>query len=509
MNFNLNLFSNGEAFYFYASQNILGGLLLTALLTILILYIGAQFWNNTILYQIALGSSVLSFLLSLCLWYSLNDTKEGFQATYTFYLIPTYPFEIRLGVDGISIFFLLLTNIFTYLCVLSLNPNTFKLLEALLYLFLLQWSVLASFVALDLLGFFIFFEISLIPIYFLVLIWGSRERRVRASYLISIYTLLGSIFMFFNILYLYSKVGTTDYETLLSINFSFEDQLFLWATFFIAFASKIPVFPLHIWLPEAHVEAPTIGSVMLAVLLLKLGTYGIIRFSLPLFPEGTIFFAPIVSTFAILGIIYTCLTAIRQIDLKKIIAYSSVGHMNIVLLGIIAGNTEALQGAIFQMLSHGVVSGALFFGVGVIYERYSVRSLKYFGGLAFFCPIFATIFLFFSLANISFPLTSSFVGEFLIFMGVFQYNIIITIFACTSMVLGAVYTLWTYNRIFFGNIKVLTLTKYKDLNRKEFALFLILIFMLFLMGLAPHIFLDTMYIDCLNIIEHAKAIISK
>ena len=501
----IHFFSITETFYNITPQSILSIMLLLALVTILILYLVNSFVSTSIVYQIGLFSSILSFWLSLFLWFKLNDIKGGFQAIYTFYVLPTVSFELRLGVDGISIFFLLLTNIFTYLCILSLNPSTHKINEVLIYLFLLQWSVLASFVALDLLGFFVFFEISLIPIYFLVLIWGSRERRVRASYLISIYTLLGSIFMFFNILYIYSKTGTTDYELLLNVHFSLEDQLFLWITFFIAFASKIPVFPLHIWLPEAHVEAPTIGSVMLAVLLLKLGTYGIIRFSLPLFPEGTIYFAPFVAIFAVLGIVYTCLTAIRQIDLKKIIAYSSVGHMNIVLLGIISGNTEALQGAIFQMLSHGVVSGALFFGVGVIYERYSVRSIKYFGGLAFFCPLFAIIFLIFSLANISFPLTSSFIGEFLIFMGVFQYNILITIFACTSMVLGAVYTLWTYNRIFFGNIKVLSLVKYKDLNRKEFVLFSILICVLFLMGLAPYIFLDAMFLDCLNILEHAKS----
>jgi len=499
-----NLFLNMETLYILTPQNILSVMLLLALITILVLYIASTIFSTKILYQIGLFSSIISFWLSLLLWFTLDEAKGGFQAIYTFYVIPTLSFELRLGVDGISIFFLILTNIFTYLCILSLNSSTVKINEALIYLFLLQWSVLASFVALDLLGFFVFFEISLIPIYFLVLIWGSRERRVRASYLISIYTLLGSIFMFFNIIYIYSKTGTTDYELLLNINFSLEDQLFLWITFFIAFASKIPVFPLHIWLPEAHVEAPTIGSVMLAVLLLKLGTYGIIRFSLPLFPEGTIYFAPVVAVFAVLGIVYTCLTAIRQIDLKKIIAYSSVGHMNIVLLGIISGNTEALQGAIFQMLSHGIVSGALFFSVGVIYERYSARSIKYFGGLAFFCPLFAIVFLIFSLANISFPLTSSFIGEFLIFMGVFQYNIIITIFACTSMVLGAVYTLWTYNRIFFGNIKVLSLTKFKDLNRKEFTLFSILICILFLMGLMPHIFLDTMFLDCLNILEHAK-----
>lgn len=358
---------------------------------------------------------------------------------------------------------------------------------------------------LDLLGFFLFFEMTLIPIYFLVLVWGSRERRVRASYLISLYTLLGSIFMFFNLMYIYSKTGTTDYGLLLNIQFTEEDQKFLWITFFISFAAKIPLFPLHIWLPEAHVEAPTLGSVLLAVLLLKLGTYGLVRFSLPLFPEGTIYFGPLVSTFAVMGVLYTCMTAIRQIDLKKIIAYSSVGHMNVVLLGLMAGTVEGLTGGVFQMLSHGIVSGALFFAVGTIYERYSVRSLKYFGGLTYFYPLFAVVFLIFSMANISFPLTSSFVGEFLIFMGLYQYSFWATAFASTSMVLGAVYTLWTYNRIFFGNLKIVSLTSFKDLNRKEFALFSILIFALFMMGIASSLFIDVMMFDSATILEHAKA----
>ena len=339
----------------------------------------------------------------------------------------------------------------------------------------------------------------------MVLIWGSRERRIRASYLISIYTLLGSIFIFFNLLYLYSKTGTTDYELLLTVQLNELDQRFLWITFFIAFAAKIPVFPLHIWLPEAHVEAPTLGSVILAVLLLKLGTYGLIRFSLPLFPEATLYYTPIISTFAILGVVYTCLTAIRQIDLKKIIAYSSVGHMNIVLLGILAGNSEALQGGLFQMLSHGIVSGALFFCVGSLYERYAVRSLNYFGGLNSMYPLLSITFLIFSLANISFPLTSSFVGEFLILIGLFMQNFWSTLFASTGMVLGAVYTLWTYNRIFYGNVKSLTITLYSDLTRKEVAVFSSLIAVLFLMGIAPYIFLDTLFIDCVNILEHSKA----
>lgn len=499
----LYFLSKGEAVPLVFSHNILLFILMVPLFSIFILFAISSL-GNEIMYKFALASTVFSFLLSLFLWYSFEEVKGGFQFTYTLFIVPSLPFGLKLGVDGISIFFVLLTNLFIYLCILSLNVHTFKLQEVLLHLLFLQWGVLGSFLFLDILGFFVFFEMTLIPIYFLVLVWGSRERRIRASYLISIYTLLGSIFMFFNLVYLYSKTGTTDYELLLTLIFNEEDQKFLWITFFISFAAKIPLFPLHIWLPEAHVEAPTLGSVLLAVLLLKLGTYGLIRFSLPLFPEGTLYFAPLVSTFAVMGVLYTCLTAIRQIDLKKIIAYSSIGHMNVVLLGIMVGTIEGLQGAIFQMLSHGVVSGALFFAVGTIYERYSVRSLKYFGGLTYFYPIFALVFLIFSMANISFPLTSSFVGEFLIFMGLFQHSFWATFFASTSMVLGAVYTLWTYNRIFFGNVKILSLTSYKDLDRKEFALFSTLIIVLLIMGIYSYIFLDTMLVDSINVLEHAK-----
>jgi len=309
--------------------------------------------------------------------------------------------------------------------------------------------------------------------------------------------------MFFNILYIYSKTGTTDYELLLQIQLTKEDQLFRWLTFFIAFAAKIPLFPLHIWLPEAHVEAPTIGSVLLAVLRLKLGVYGLIRFCIPLFPEGTSFFAPIVIIFACIGIIYTCLTARRQIDLKKIIAYSSVGHINVVLLGIITETSESLQGAIFQRLSHGLVSGSLFFCVGVLYTRYSVRSFKYYSGLVYFYPLFTRIFLLFSLANISFPLTSSFIGEFYIFLGLLRFNFWATVFAATSIVLGAVYILWAFSRIFFGNISILSLNTYKDINKKERALFRRPIIFLFFRGLLPYYFRDTLFMDCINLLEHA------
>ena len=490
---------------FFDLSDLLHTVLFFPLVVFIFLFRGSS-WTNEFQYKYSLLSAGIGFLLSIFLLSAIIYEKGGFQETIYFTLIPSFSFALRLGIDGISIFFINLTNLFIFLCIISLTPTTFRLKEALLYLFFLQWSVLGTFLFLDLLGFFIFFERTLIPIYFLVLLWGSRERRVRASYIISIYTLLGSIFRFFNLLYLYSKTGTTDYELLLQLALTQGDQYFLWITFFLAFAAKIPLFPFHIWLPEAHVEAPTIGSVLLAVLLLKLGTYGLIRFAIPLFPEGTVYYAPIVSTFAIVGIIYTSLTAIRQIDLKKIIAYSSVGHRNIVLLGIIAETSEALQGAIFQRLSHGVVSGALFFCVGCLYERYSVRSLKYFGGLAHFYPIFTRIFLLFSLANISFPLTSSFVGEFFIFVGLFQQNFWAVFFAATSIVLGAVYTLWTFNRIFFGNLRTLSITSYKDLNRKEFVLFIVLRISLIFIGLIPYYFFNVFFIDSLNTLEHARLI---
>ena len=493
----MNFFINFNLFIFLS-------VILFPLLSIAITLV---FFEHSLKYNIALGCSLISFILSVLLWFVTPFDEPwvaGVPLDYSVYLLPSFSVSLRLGVDGISLFFIVLTNLFIYLCILSLNLQTVKLVEMLIYLFFIQWSVICSFLFLDVLGFFIFFEITLIPIYLLVLIWGSRASRIRASYLISLYTLLGSIFILFNIIYIYSKTGTTDYELLLTVQFTELEQYFLWMTFFVAFAAKIPVFPLHIWLPEAHVEAPTLGSVILAVILLKLGGYGLIRFSLPLFPEGTLYYAPLISTLAIIGVLYTCLTAIRQIDLKKIIAYSSVGHMNIVLLGIMAGTVEALQGAIFQMLSHGVVSGALFFCVGSLYDRYSVRSLKYYGGLTYVYHLLSLVFLIFFLANISFPLTSSFVGEFLILMGLFKTNFWATLFASTSMVLGAVYTLWTYNRIFYGNIRALSLTFYTDLNKKEYAIFSTLIFILFLMGVIPSLFLNIFFLDCVNLLEHAK-----
>jgi len=486
-----------------SSSTLLLALLAVPLLTLVLLRIGRG-WGRVVHYQIGLASTGISLLLALRLPGAFSPTSAGRVETVRVVLAPSRRSPLRLGIDGISLPFIILTNLTTYLCILSLNSTTARILEAIFALLALQVGVLATFLALDLLVFFICFERTLIPIFFLVLLWGSRERRIRASYRIAIYTLLGSIFRFFNLLYLFAKTGTTDYDLLLQLSLHEEDQRFLWGTFFIAFAAKIPLVPLHLWLPEAHVEAPTVGSVLLAALLLKLGTYGIVRFSLPLFPEGTVYFAPVVSTLAVVGIIYTALTARRQVDLKKIIAYSSVGHRNVVLLGRRAGTSEGLQGALFQRISHGIVSGALFFGVGSLYERYSVRSLHYFGGLAHLYPLLTIVFVTFSLANLGFPPTSSFVGEFLVLLGVLPHSGWATLFACTSRVLGAIYTLWTVNRIFFGNLRTLSVAAGQDLTRKEVHLFALLVIPRVVLGVAPSRLLDTRLIDSRNILEHAR-----
>lgn len=487
-------------------MNLLTILLLLPIIGILLTYLGSA-TNTKQIHNIALFISSISFLVSLLIWFLLDQTNPGFQFQTNIFLVPSLNFNVLLGVDGISIYFLILTTLFIYLCILSLSSYQARLRENIMHLLLLQWGVSCAFSVLDILGFFIFFEATLIPIFFIVLIWGSRGRKVRASYLIAIYTLLGSIFMFVNILYIISKTGITNYEHLLSVVFSESDQKFLWITFFIAFAAKIPLYPLHIWLPEAHVEAPTIGSVLLAALLLKLGTYGLIRFSLPLFPFGTMYYAPLIYTFGICGIIYTSLTAIRQVDLKKVIAYASVGHMNCILLGIMTLRTESIEGSIYQMLSHGVVSGALFFCVGVIYDRHGTRFIKYFGGLTNISPLLAIMFLVFSMANISFPGTSSFVGEFLILAGVFKESSWIAFFACFSMVLGAVYTLWLYNRIFFGNLKDHSINRFSDVNKKEAYILLTLIVILMLMGIYPKVILTTLHYSVINTIEKAKLIL--
>jgi len=332
-------------------------------------------------------------------------------------------------------------------------------------------------------------------------IWGSRERKVLAGYYFFLYTLFGSVLMLLSILYIYWQVGTTDYELLLSFTFSEQEQKLLWFTFFLAFASKVPMIPVHLWLPEAHVEAPTAGSVILAGVLLKLGTYGFIRFSLPLFPQASFFFTPLVYTIAATGIIYTSFTAIRQTDFKRIIAYTSIAHMNLVILGIFSFNTIGIEGAILQSLSHGFVASALFLIIGVVYDRYRTRIVQYYGGLASMMPMYIAIFLFFTMANISFPGTSSFVGEFLILVGSFKVNTTITFLGATSVVIGGAYSLWLFNRIAYGNLKIQYTRSFLDISLREFLTFLPLILGTLIIGIYPNIFLNSINMSVNNLIE--------
>lgn len=319
-------------------------------------------------------------------------------------------------------------------------------------------------------------------------IYGSRERKIRAVYLFFFYTLCGSILMLISILYIYVVVGSLNLEYLSSWKFTETEQLFLWITFFLSFASKIPMFPFHIWLPEAHVEAPTVGSVLLAGILLKLGVYGFLRFSFILFPDASLFYSPLVYLLSVVGVLYASLTAIRQTDMKRIIAYSSVAHMNMVTLGIFSFNVIGLEGALLQSLSHGFVAGGMFLLIGILYNRYHSRFLYYYGGLVHTMPIFSTFFLIFTLANIALPGTSSFVGEFLILIGIYKNNVFTCVFSALGVILCGSYSLWLYNRIIFGNFKINYTVKFQDLNKREVVILLPIVFFIFLMGVYPSLF---------------------
>jgi proton-translocating NADH-quinone oxidoreductase chain M len=357
----------------------------------------------------------------------------------------------------------------------------------------MELFLIVVFSTLDLLFFYIFFESILIPMFLMIGIWGSRDRKIRAAYLFFFYTLVGSVLMLAGILYIYAQTGTTDYETLLLFEFSSLEQKILWVSFFLSFGAKVPMLPFHIWLPEAHVEAPTTGSVLLAGILLKLGSYGFLRFSLPLFPTAGVFFLPFVHTLSVMAIVYASFTAIRQTDLKRIIAYTSVAHMNLIVLGLFAFNNIGLEGAILQSLSHGFVSSALFLCVGVLYDRHHTRMVKYYGGVTKIMPLFSFLFLCFTMANIGLPTTSSFVGEFLLMTGCFKVNTASTFFGATGMILGGGYALWLLNRIIYGNLKTQYLVGFYDIEKREFFSFLPLLFYTLYIGIYPKIFLCSIH----------------
>jgi len=408
--------------------------------TFLLLCVPAS--SYSLLKSIALNVSCFLYVLSLFLWIFFNKSVGSFQFVSKLLWIPFLNLNFSLGVDGISLFFILLTTLLIFLCILiSWTSVKTNIKEFLIAFLVMEFFLLGVFSILDLLLFYIFFESVLIPMYLIVGVWGSRERKIRAAYFFFLYTLVGSVLMLLSILYIYYQVGTTDYEVLLTFIFSKTEQKFLWFSFFCSFATKVPMVPVHLWLPEAHVEAPTAGSVILAGVLLKLGTYGFLRFSFPLLPEASFYFAPIVYLLSIVGIVYTSFTAIRQTDFKRIIAYTSVAHMNLVMVGLFSFNAVGLEGAILQSLSHGFVASALFLIIGIVYERHHTRMVKYYGGLVHTMPLYTFIFLFFTMSNIGLPGTGSFIGEFLILAGSFKTNTSATFISATGMVIGGCYSL--------------------------------------------------------------------
>lgn len=458
--------------------------------------------NTLKIKQTGLNISLLTFILSLYLWINFDNSTANFQFVTKIDWIPYSNLSFSLGIDGISLFFVILTTFLIPICLLtSWNSIKSYIKEYVIAFLVIETLLISVFIVLDLLLFYIFFESILIPMFLVIGIWGARERKIHAAYQFFIYTLLGSVLMLLGIMVIYFQVGTTDVQILLTSSFSEEKQKLLWLAFFASFAVKVPMVPVHIWLPEAHVEAPTAGSVLLAGILLKLGTYGFLRFSIPMFPDATIYFTPLIYTMSVIAIIYTSLTTLRQIDLKKIIAYASVGHMNFVTLGMFSLTVQGIEGSILVMLSHGIVSSALFLCIGVLYDRYKTRIVKYYRGMTITMPIFATIFLLFTLANISVPGTSSFVGEFLILVGTFQNNSLITVLASTGMILGAAYSIWLYNRVSFGQLTNYILA-FNDINKREMVIFIPFIFLTLLMGIYPNIFIDTMHISVSNILEH-------
>lgn len=442
----------------------------------------------------SLISSFALLFVGCLIWLFFDPKNTYLQYEVLLILFNSLGLNYHIGVDGLNLFFILLSLLLLPIVILcSWTTINYKVRYYQFLLHLITFLLIHVFCVQDLLLFYIFFESILIPMFVIIGIWGSRNRKIHAAYQFFLYTLTGSVAMLIAILYLLVSYGSVDIYLLETINYSIEEGRLLWLALFLSFAVKVPMVPVHIWLPEAHVEAPTGGSVILAGILLKMGTYGMLKFLLPVFTEASLFYQPLVYILSIIGILYASCTTIRQIDLKKIIAYSSVGHMNFVTLGIFGGTIYGLEGSIFLMISHGFVSSALFLCVGWLYERYGTRIIFYYGGLVFGMPIFSVFFLVLTLANISLPGTSSFVGEFLILLNCFYTNRVICFLASLGVLLGAIYAMWLYNRMIFGLVKIPLIKTYSDLNRREFFLLSILILLIIVTGLYPKIILEYLH----------------
>lgn len=447
-----------------------------------------SFVNKTSGY-VALLTSGIVFLSSIFILANFNYSNPDFQFVEQQDWIFNFV-NYKVGVDGISLSFILLTSFITPICILAtINSVKIRLREFLIALLLMETMMIGVFCSLDLFIFYLFFEAGLIPMFLIIGIWGG-ERRVYSAFKFFLYTLFGSVFMLISIIYIYFDAGTLDVEKLLNIQINKDYQKYLWLGFFASFAVKTPMWPVHTWLPDAHVEAPTSGSVILAAILLKMAGYGFIRFSLGLFPDASIYFGPLVFTLSIIAIIYTSLVALVQKDMKKLIAYSSVAHMGFVTIGIFVFNQEGIEGSIFQMISHGIISSALFLCVGVIYDRMHTRQISEYGGVVNVMPKYAIMFMVFTLGSLGLPGTSGFVGEILVLIGSFKYNYWIAFFAASGVILSACYSLWLYRRVVFGKILNSKVQNLADLTKTEYLILTPLLIMTIVLGFYPALVLD-------------------
>jgi len=457
--------------------------------------------------NIALWTSLIDFALSLALWFEFDPNTAAFQFVEraNWVTIGGFQFTYHMGIDGISLFFVLLSTLLTLLSILSAwEAIQFRVKEFMVAFLVLETLMVGIFCALDFVLFYVFFEGVLIPMFLIIGIWGGSNR-IYSAFKFFLYTLLGSVLMLLAILAVYFQTGTTDIEVALTHNFPGGLQKWLWLAFFASFAVKVPMWPVHTWLPDAHVEAPTAGSVILAGILLKLGGYGFVRFSLPMFPLASAYFTPLIFTLSAIAVIYTSLVALAQIDMKKLIAYSSIAHMGFVTMGTFAVTNEAVQGAVIQMLSHGLVSGALFLCVGVLYDRLHTHEIARFGGLIERMPAYAFVFMVFTLAAVGLPGTSGFIGEFLILLGTFKVSTLECTLAATALFLGPAYMLYLYRRVIFGTITRADLRNMLDLSPREKAVFAPLLVLVLWMGVYPNSFLRPIQVSVDHLVQQVNA----
>ncbi len=480
---------------------ILSTIIFLPLLGSLFIFLSTQKNENRSAIYISLFTSLANLFLTFFLWYSFDKNFVGFQFIEENNWISGL-IKFKLGIDGISILFIVLTAFITPICIISCIISAKKRLsEFLIAILILETFMIGVFCSLDLIIFYLFFEAGLIPMFLIIGIWGG-PRKIYSAYKFFLFTLLGSVLMLAAIIFIYWTIGTTDYTEIYKLKIPQEYQYLLWLAFFSSFAVKTPMWPVHTWLPDAHVEAPTAGSVILAAILLKMAGYGFLRFSLGMFPIASEFFTPLIFTLSIVAIIYTSLVALMQDDMKKLIAYSSVAHMGFVTLGIFTFNKQGIEGSMFQMISHGIISAALFLCVGVLYDRTGSRMIKSFGGVVNYLPNFSLIFIIFVLGALGLPGTTGFIGEFLVLLGAFKINYLVAILASTGVVLCAAYMLWMAKRVVFGNTNNIIIAKLKDINFLEGTILIVLCLVSIIFGFYPEPLLNTMNISVNQIIQN-------